>query len=107
MTAATAKAVALYHRTRAQYHHLTRPTLIPADHNNLPRPLTLAFPLHRPRTPPTPPRRRPLTKALHHLLTAAFPPPPAMPPPPAPSSSQRPCRLCEATDPRTTPTTRR
>lgn len=96
-------AVALYHRTRAQYLHLTRQTLIPADHNNLPRPLTLTFPLHRSPPRPAKARRRPLTRALHHLLAAAFPPlPAAAPSAPAPSPTrvtQRTCRFCEATNP--------
>lgn len=97
-----AQVLGLYHRTRAQYRHLTRPSLVPADHNHVTRPLAVAFPVHR---SPTPPRRRsrPLTTALRHLLTEAFPPPaPPRPVPPAPPSSPavprpRPCRLCAAT----------
>ncbi|GHH62631.1 hypothetical protein GCM10017774_90740 [Lentzea cavernae] len=100
---ATAKALALYHRTKAQYHHLTRHSLIPADHNHLTRPLTLASALHRSPTPPRP-SRRPLTTALRHLLAAAFPPPPSptpLPPPipTTPALRPRPCRLCAATEP--------
>ncbi|SES44999.1 hypothetical protein SAMN04488000_13515 [Lentzea albida] len=106
-----AAAVALYHRTRAQYLHLTRQTLIPADHNNLPRPLTLAFPLHRSEPRPAKPRRRPLTRALHHLLAAAFPPLPApapsAPAPPPTHLTPRPCRFCEATNPSDAPGHRR
>jgi len=101
MTLAT-QVLALYHRARAQYRHLTGPPLLPADHNHATRPLTVAFPVHR---SPTPPRRRsrPLRTALRHLLTAAFPPPPAPPAPlpPAsprlPASRRRPCRMCAAT----------
>lgn len=101
MTLAT-KAVALYHRTRAQYRHLTSPSHFPADHNHLARPLALAFPVHRSRTPPRR-RLRPLATALRHWLAASFPPPP--PPRPAPlvplavppPAVQRQCRICAAT----------
>lgn len=98
MTLAT-KAAALYHRTRAQYRHLTSPCHFPADHNHLARPLALAFPLHRSRTPPRR-RLRPLTTALRRRLAASFPPPRPVPlvplaiPPPA---MQRRCRICAAT----------
>lgn len=99
-----AQVLGLYHRTRAQYRHLTSASLVPADHNHVTRPLAVAFPVHRSRTPPRR-RSRPLATALRHLLTAAFPAPPPTPPRPAPPASlpspavahQRPCRLCAAT----------
>lgn len=87
-------ALALYHRTKAQFRQLTRPTpLLAADHNHLQHPVTIAFPTHR-----TPGRRHrrshPLTTAIRRLL-AAYPPAP-LPPRLAPLAQRPPCRLCDA-----------
>ncbi|SMD24112.1 hypothetical protein [Lentzea albidocapillata] len=96
------KALALYHRTRAQYLQLTSPSRFPADHNHLARPLAVTFPLHRSPTSPRR-RRRPLNTALRHLLAASFPPRPAplvplvAPAAAAPHVVQRQCRMCAAT----------
>ncbi|WP_223165814.1 hypothetical protein, partial [Lentzea indica] len=73
MTLATT-ALALYHRTKAQFRQLTHPTAPSADHNHPQRAITVAFPLHRVRAAR---RRRPrrLTTAIRRLLTA-YPPAP-------------------------------
>lgn len=98
MTLATT-ALALYHRTKAQYLHLTHPApLLPPDHNHPQHPLTIAFPTHRTTTTHRHrPRPRPLTKAIRHVL-AAYPPAPLPPPSPTPPTPTKPpCRLCAAT----------
>jgi hypothetical protein len=97
MTLATS-ALALYHRTKAQFHQLTHPTaLLSADHNHSQRPFTIAFRTHRTNRPRRRSPSRPLTKAIRHLL-AAYPPAPAPPPRPAPPVAKKPsCRLCAAT----------
>jgi hypothetical protein len=89
-------ALALYARTRAQFHHLTRPTTLHADHIHPCQAVSLGFRLHRPATPR---RRRPnlLTTAVRRLLTA-YRLPPLPPPHPLPLAPERPqCRLCDAT----------
>jgi hypothetical protein len=97
----TTTALALYHRTKAQFHQLTSPTaLLQADHNHPRHPFTVAFPTHRTPGPRRRRRARPLTKAIRHLLTA-YPPPPPLPPaspsPTPPATKKPPCRLCAAT----------
>lgn len=80
MTLATS-ALALYHRTKAQFRQLTHPTArLHADHNHLQHPFTIAFPTHR--TPGPRRRRHPrlLTTAIRHLLAAYSPA--SLPPPP-------------------------
>lgn len=92
----TTTALALYHRTKAQYHLLTRPIAASADHNHPRCALTIGFPVHRTRGPRRR-RPRPLTSFIHHLL-AAFPPAPLPPARPAPPVMEKPpCRLCAAT----------
>ena len=82
-------ALAFYHRSKAQFHHLMRPNLLRADHNHLPQALNPALPFHHTgstassRTPPNR-RSRPLTTAVRHLLAAALPPPSPSPSPAPP-----------------------
>lgn len=92
--------LALYVRTRAQLHQLTRSAVPSTDQCHLRRPIAVAFPLHGSRYPRR--RSRPVKTAIRRLLNAYLPAlPPAPPvvrkPAPAPSVEKPPCRLCAAT----------
>lgn len=90
MTVATT-AVALYVRVKAQFHQLTVPVPLEADHNHLARPIEVVFPLHRSRATK---RRRPqrlLTAVIRRALRSIPAPPPA-----PPAAEKPPCRLCAA-----------
>lgn len=95
MTFATA-ALALYHRTKAQYRALTHPAAgLAADHNHHQRPLHVVFAVHRGQAPRRRPRPRLLTTAIRRLLAELVPAPPPQPVPPL--AKKPPCRLCAAT----------
>ncbi|GGU75537.1 hypothetical protein [Lentzea flava] len=90
-----ATALSLYFRTKAQFHHLTKPTPPAADSYHPSRPIELAFPLHHPRTRTLRRRRRRrlLAAAVRYLLRSF----PVAPPLPAPPLVEKPrCRLCAA-----------